>query len=146
MAALTGVISADFPRHTREQLFAVASDIERYPEFIPWCRRARVLSCEAEVREVDNHFGAGPADISFRSRAVAAPPEQLEISAADGPFRTFRLVWTFAAVDSGCRVRAEYEVLFRSGMLQALARLTIHEVERRVLRTFRDRARALYGA
>jgi coenzyme Q-binding protein COQ10 len=144
--ALSGAFSADFPRFGADQLFAVADDIESYPRFIPWCRSARVLWRDGAVREVDNHFGAGPADISFRSRAEASPPERLAITALDGPFRRFSLVWTFTPLEAGgCRVRADYVIDFRSALLQGLARLTIREVEHRVLRKFRDRAEALYS-
>lgn len=145
--ALSGAFSADFPRYRADQLFAIADDIERYPQFIPWCRSARVLSQDGAVREVENHFGAGPADISFSSRAVTSPPEQLEITAEGGPFRRFSLTWTFTPLEAGgCRVKAHYVVDFRSGLLQGLAALTIREVEHRVLRRFRDRAAEIYGA
>ncbi|HSV29863.1 MAG TPA: type II toxin-antitoxin system RatA family toxin [Candidatus Omnitrophota bacterium] len=143
--ALSGGFSADFPRFTREQLFAIATDVERYPAFIPWCKSARVLMDDGGLREVDNHYGAGPADLAFRSRAVATPPDRLEITSTDGPFRRFSLTWTFTDLEQGCRVRADYVVDFRSGLLQGLARLTIREVERRVLKRFRDRAAELYG-
>lgn len=147
MSAITGTIAADYPRHSCDELFALASDIEHYPRFLPWCKSARVIRTgEGGIREVDNHFGAGPADLAFRSRAIATPPERLEISSADGPFHRFTLVWSFTPrAEGGCRVRAEYLVEFRSGMLQALARLAVHQVERSVLRRFRDRAQAVYS-
>lgn len=147
MAALRGGFSADYPRYSCDQLFALATDIESYPTFIPWCRSARVLSRDGAVREVDNRFGAGPADLGFRSRAVEDPPHRLAITSGDGPFRRFELIWSFTPLaGGGCRVRADYVVDFRSGWLQGLARLTVHEVERRVVRKFRDRARAVYGS
>jgi len=145
--ALSGAFSADFPRFRVDQMFAIADDIESYPRFIPWCRSARVLSRDGDAREVENHFGAGPADIAFRSHAEAQAPERLTITAVDGPFRRFSLVWTFTPLaPGGCRVRAEYVVEFRSHLLQGLARLTIREVQHRVLRKFRDRAAEIYGA
>lgn len=142
--ALTGRFTADFP-WSCAQLFALADDIERYPEFISWCKSARVLSEDGSGRVVDNHFGAGPVDLHFASRAVADPPHRLDITAADGPFRRFRLTWTFTREGAGCRVAAEYEVAFRSPMTQALAHFAIAEVERRVMRKFAERAEAVYG-
>lgn len=145
--ALAGGFSVEFPRWTCEQLFAIAFDIESYPRFIPWCKSARVLSEDGPLREVENHFGAGPADLAFRTRAVATPAQRLEIASQDGPFRRFSLIWSFTPLESGgCRVRAEYLVDFRSGMLQGLAHLTIREVERRIVRKFRDRAAEVYGS
>lgn len=147
MSAITGTIAADYPRHSCDELFALASDIEQYPRFLPWCKSVRVTRTgEDGIREVDNHFGAGPADMAFRSRAIATPPNRLEITSDDGPFRRFVLIWSFTPrSEGGCRVRAEYVVEFRSGVLQGLARLGVHRVERSVLRRFRDRARTVYA-
>lgn len=146
MTAITGAVAADYPRYSCDELFALATDIEQYPRFLPWCKSARVVHADGDVREVDNHFGAGPADLAFRSRAIAMPPTRLEIASIDGPFRRFTLVWSFTPrAEGGCRVRAEYVVDFRSGMLQGLARLGIHRVERSVMRRFRDHARIVYS-
>lgn len=149
MTALAGCFAADFPRWSCDQMFRLAADIERYPEFIPWCKSARVLSEDGGERVVDNHFGAGPVDMHFLTRSVAAQPHRLDIVASDGPFRSFRLIWTFTpapGTGDGCRIEAEYELSLRSPILQGLARLMIGEVERRLLRNFEQRAAALYGS
>jgi coenzyme Q-binding protein COQ10 len=146
MSAVAGRFAAEFPNYRAEQLFALAADIESYPAFIPWCRSARVVARDGDVLEVDNHFGAGPLDAAFRTRAVAAPPSRLEITTGDAPFRWFRLLWSFAARDGGgCRVTAEYDLALRSPVLHGLARLAMPEVERKIMRHFERRAAALYG-
>lgn len=146
MKALNGHVSADFPGRSPDQLFRLAADIERYPDFIPWCKSTRVLCVDGAEQVVDNHFGIGPIDMHFLSRAVARAPDRLDIAAVDGPFTSFRLIWHFAAQESGCRVEAEYSLAFRSPMLQGLARLAIREVERRVMARFAQRAAEVYGA
>lgn len=146
MSAVTGQVAADFPEFTSEQMFALAVDIERYPAFIPWCRRACILSRDGAVLEVDNHFGAGPLDAGFRTRAVAQPPHRLEITADQPPFRHFRLVWRFEpAAGGGCRVVAEYDLALRSPLLHGLARIAMPEASRKIVRRFHDRAVELYG-
>jgi len=35
--------------YSPQQLCAMVLDIERYPEFLPWCRAARVLSREGNT-------------------------------------------------------------------------------------------------
>ncbi|MBI5165632.1 MAG: type II toxin-antitoxin system RatA family toxin [Magnetospirillum sp.] len=128
-------------------MFDLAVDIERYPDFIPWCRRARILTRAEGRLGVDNAYGAGPIEVAFRSQAVFTAPERLEITAADGPFRRFRLLWLFVPLaDGGCRVRGDYAVEFRSALLQGVARMGAAEAERRMMATFRNRARRLYGS
>jgi coenzyme Q-binding protein COQ10 len=145
--ALTGRMQADFPGLTPAQLFAVAADIESYPAFIPWCRSARIVERTDGVWRVENHFGAGPVDVTFTSLAHLASPDRLEITATDGPFRDFRLVWCFEALpNGGARATAEYRLALKSPLLQGLAALSMGEVERRVLHNFRARAKEVYKA
>lgn len=146
MASITGRVKMDFPAYSPEQMFALAADIERYPEFIPWCQGARVLSRDGGVWLVDNHFGAGPVEAGFRTRAVATPPERLEITSEQAPFRHFRLEWRFEPLAcGGCRVSASYDLAMRSPLLHGLARLATPEAVRKVIRRFEERAAALYG-
>lgn len=146
--ALSGRMQADFPGLNPGQLFAIAADIESYPAFIPWCRVARIVERTDGLWRVENHFGAGPVDVTFTTLAELAPPDRLEITATDGPFRDFRLAWRFDSLsnDSGARAIAEYRLALKSPLLQGLAALSMGEVERRVLHNFRARARALYKA
>ncbi len=146
MRPLAGRLAADFPRSDCARLFDVAADIESYPRFIPWCRAARVLRRDGGAWEVDNHFGAGPVDVAFRSRAVPCPPERLEITSTDGPFHCFRLVWTFTPLaGGGCRVAADYAVDFRSPLLGLLAGIGGHEIARQAMSSFRTRVRSIHG-
>ena len=146
MRPLIGGMAAEFPRCDCARLFDLAADIESYPRFLPWCRSARVLSRADGVWEVDNQFGAGPVEARFRSRAVPRPPERLEITSDDGPFRSFRLVWTFTPLaGGGCRVAADYAMEFRSPLLRLLAGLGAPEAGRLVMANFRARVKAIHG-
>lgn len=138
---LNGRFAVDIPGLAAAQLFAIASDIEAYPSFIPWCRSARVLETDGAVRQVENHFGAGPVDLRFGSRAEADPPQSLTITSEDGPFRSFRLDWTFREG----QVEARYHISLRSPLLQGLAAFAMPEVERRIVSQFRQRVKTLYG-
>ncbi len=143
---LAGGWVVDFPRHDAARLFALAVDIESYPRFIPWCRLARIRGREGNRLEVDNLFGAGPVQARFHSVAEFEAPHRLSITSRDGPFRSFQLTWEFEPLgDDGCRVKADYRMELRSGLLQSLARLSLPEVERRVVHKFRERVRAVYG-
>ena len=121
-------------------------DVESYPRFLPWCRLTRIRRRDGDALEVDNLFGAGPIQARFHSRAEFDRPHRLDITARDGPFRRFHLTWRFQPLDGGgVRVTAEYRMELRSGLLQSLARLSLPEVERRVVQAFKERVRMVYG-
>ncbi len=145
MHPLTGGWRVDVPRHTPEELYALAVDIESYPRFLPWCQRAHVRKRDGDRLEVDNLFGLGPLQARFTSLAEQEPPHRLTISAHDGPFRHFKLVWDFEPLGEGCRVVARYEMALRSPMLHSMAAMTLPAMEHKVVQNFKERIRRVYG-
>jgi len=143
---LTGGWDKVFPAYAQTQLFALVSDIETYPHFIPGCVATRVLERESERSwRVDNLFGFGPVRSRFTSRAHLHPPERLEISSSDGPWRDFRLTWRMMPEGDGCRVGCRFSAEFRSLLTATMARAGLAELERQTIAAFEKRARILYG-
>ncbi|QYU70666.1 type II toxin-antitoxin system RatA family toxin [Leptolyngbya sp. 15MV] len=72
--------------YTRDQLFDVVADVRRYPEFLPWCVAARVISHTETELVADLTIGFRMFRETFRSQVTlerTAPP----ISAAIAPLR-----------------------------------------------------------
>lgn len=135
-----------FPAYPAEQLFALVSDIESYPQFVPGCVATRILERRANgTWLVDNVFGAGPLRWRFRSTASFDAPQRLEIVSQDGPWRRFAMLWSFTPDAEGCRVDVELDVAFRSSLLAALARTALPRAEPRIIRAFEERAERLCG-
>ncbi len=146
MHALKGGWRLDVPRHTPEELYALAVDIESYPRFLPWCLRAHIRKRDGDHLEVDNLFGLGPMQARFTSHAEQEAPRRLTITAEDGPFRRFRLVWEFEDQgEGGCRVVAHYEMVLRSPLMQSMAAMTLPAMEHKVVQNFKERIRRVYG-
>jgi coenzyme Q-binding protein COQ10 len=146
MHALKGGWRLDVPRHTPEELYALAVDIESYPRFLPWCLRAHIRKRDGDRLEVDNLFGLGPLQARFTSHAEQQAPHRLTITAHDGPFRRFLLVWEFDDLDGeGCRVKAHYEMVLRSPLMQSMAAMSLPAMEHKVVQNFKERIRRVYG-
>ena len=130
--------------YTCEQLFALVLDIERYPEFVPGYRAARVQRSDAQALEVEQSAGFGPVIITFRSRAEFTAPTHIVIRASDGPFRRLDVTWRFEPESSGCRVSADihYEL---AGLMASLLRGGLAMFAPRLLDAFARRAARLYG-
>jgi len=146
MSPLTGRWRLDVPDHDCEQMFAIAVDIESYPRFLPFCRSARIRQRDDSVLEVENHFGAGPVQARFPTRAELDRPHRLEITSRAAPFHLFRLTWLFSPLPKGgCRVEARYQIELRSPLLHGLARFAMPEIEPSVLASFKRRIVEVYG-
>jgi len=130
-----------------EQMYDLVADIERYPEFLPWCIGARIRERKENLVVADLIIGFKMIRERFTSR-VHLDREHLaiEVAYADGPFKQMTNRWRFEPTpDGGCRIDFYVAFEFRSAMLQRLIGMLFHEAVRRMVGAFEARAQKLYG-
>jgi coenzyme Q-binding protein COQ10 len=104
----------------------------------------RIIERRDNIWRVDNVFSFGPVRHRFISHAELNPPDGLEITSNDGPWKSFRLAWQFLPQDAGCQLVCRFSAEFRSGVVTTIASLGQHGAERRIMAAFERRAKALY--
>ena len=130
---------------TAEQMFDLVADIERYPEFLPWCVAARVRPRGENELEAELVVGHGPLREKFVTRDVLDRPHSIEVSYLRGPFRHLHNSWVFAPAEGGSTVSFEVEFEFRSRLFERLMGRFFGEAVRRMVAAFERRARDIYG-
>ena len=73
-----------------EQLFDIAADVERYPDFLPWWQSARITQRSGDVYHTDQEVGFGPFSQRFTTKTILRRPLEIEVTAIDGPFEDLR--------------------------------------------------------
>ncbi len=131
--------------YTPEQLFDLVADVERYPEFLPWCVGAKVFSHTPTELLADLTIGFGPFRESFTSRVELDRPGYAHVRYEKGPFRYLNNKWTFNPHPKGCAVDFFVEFEFRSRLLQAAIGVVFNEAVRLMVSAFLRRAREVYG-
>lgn len=135
--------------YSPDALFELAADVEQYPKFLPGWREVRVYRRAADVCYAEQVLGAGPVRIRFRSRAVMAPPERIDVTSDDRQFRAFRLSWCFMPVPAapavGCRMRLDIELELASRFLQRMVEGLLPSAAGDILSAFERRADQLHG-
>ena len=102
-----------------EQLFDLVADVERYPEFLPWCVGARVRERKPNLVVADLLIGYRMVRERFTSRVVLDRPKRIDVSYSEGPFRYLNNHWLFEPQpDGGCLLDFYVDFEFRSRMLQ----------------------------
>ena len=130
-----------------DQLFDLVAGVEHYPEFLPWCKAARVMRREGNVFYADMVVAFRMFRERFRSKVTLHPKYGIDVEYVDGPFRYLNNHWRFEpAPDGGCVVDFYVDFEFRSRLLQQLIGLLFNEAVRRMVGAFEARARALYGS
>ena len=131
--------------YTPEQLFALVADIERYPEFLPWCLAARVKERRADLIVADLVIGFRMFRERFTSRVNLDPPHRIDVAYTEGPFKYLNNHWLFERVPGGCRIDFFVDFEFHSRILQRVIGVLFHEAVRRMVAAFEHRAEQLYG-
>ncbi len=130
---------------TCEQLFDLAADVERYPEFLPGWISARVVTREDNVLHVEQVLGIGPVRLRFDSRTVLHRPERIDVTSSDRPFRHYRLTWLFAPGSVVfCNLSVTVDLELQSGLLQHVVNQVLPVSIEGAISAFEARANRLY--
>lgn len=123
-------------------VYGLVADVERYPEFLPWCSAARVLAREGDEVTVRLSLASGLARASFTTRNRHVPARSVTMSLVDGPFETLEGRWDFTAIGVA-GTRTDLLVRFATrGITGALALGPAFEVAcNRLVDAFARRAR-----
>ena len=135
-----------FVPFTPDQLFAMVSDVQSYPKFLPWCVGARIRSADDELIVADLMIGYKLLRERFTSRVTLDREKwKIETEFTDGPFKFLRNQWEFKSCPEGCQIVFLVEFEFRSTVLQKLVSVLFNEVVLRMVSAFEKRAYFLYG-
>lgn len=132
--------------HTPEQLFELVADVERYPEFLPWCIGARIKRREGRVLYADLVIGYKMIRERFTSKVdPQREAMRIDVTYTEGPFRYLDNHWVFEPHPDGCVIDFYVDFEFKSRMLQSVIGLFFNEAVRRMVQAFEARADQLYG-
>lgn len=129
------------------QLFDLVADVEKYPEFLPWCVAARIRKRDGAVMFADLVIGFKMVRERFTSKVVLSAPDRIDVTYTEGPFSYLNNHWIFEpAADGGTNIDFFVDFEFRSKLLQKLIGALFNEAVRLMVAAFEKRARQLYGA
>jgi len=128
-----------------EQLFKLVAEVERYPEFLPWCMGVRVVRRDGDVILADMLIGFKMVRERFTSRVSLDAPERIDVEYLDGPFRYLNNHWIFKPAEGGCLIDFHIDFEFRSRIMRKIVGPLFNEAVRRMVAAFDTRAGALYG-
>jgi coenzyme Q-binding protein COQ10 len=109
-----------------EDLFDLAADVGRYPEFIRWMRSLNVADRREDEGRVRCRAEASVGFKGFTETFVTTVDARrgemaIDVTLVRGPFRKLSNSWRFAPIATGARVKFSIQFEFRNFVLQALA-------------------------
>ncbi len=107
--------------YTAGQMYGLVTDVERYPEFLPWCNGARILAAEGEFVTVNLGLARGVVRGHFTTRNRHVLDRSVEMQLVDGPFNLLEGRWDFLPIEAA-GTRVELQIRFQTqGLISGLA-------------------------
>ena len=135
--------------YTPAQLYDLVADIEKYPQFLPWCLGARIRERRDDLVIAEMIIGYRVFRERFVSRVKLSPlaPDgpRIDVEYSEGPFKYLVNHWRFLPAAQGCEIDFFVEFEFHSRLLEKALELLFHEAVRRMVLAFERRALVLYG-
>jgi coenzyme Q-binding protein COQ10 len=132
--------------HTPVNLFNLVSDVNKYPEFLPWCKGARVKNIRDNVFDADLIIGFKIYKEIYSSRIyLDNVNNKIRVEYKDGPFEHLENSWVFNKNNNGCKVEFMVDFKFKSIFLQTIMETLFSEAVRRMVKAFENRANQLYS-
>lgn len=129
-----------------QDMFMLVDDVERYPEFVPGCDAAEVISRSGDTVEARLALRKGAISKSFTTRNRRREFEAMDLSLVDGPFRHLQGGWRFKDLgDNGCKVSLELEFEFSSPLVDRMFGSFFEQTCNALVDAFAKRAAAVYG-
>jgi coenzyme Q-binding protein COQ10 len=136
--------------YTADLMYRIVADVEKYPEFLPWCLALRVLARECkpdgDVLTAEMTVGFGGFRDSYVSRVTLDPNvRRIDVTQANGPFRRLENHWRFTPEGAGARVEFHIEFEFKNPLFNAVAGKAFGHAMRHMESAFEARAKVLSG-
>jgi ribosome-associated toxin RatA of RatAB toxin-antitoxin module len=134
--------------YSPREMFDLVVDVPAYPQFLPWCQRAEVLSQEPGVVTARLHLAYAGVRHAFTTRNTHVEGQSVAMGLVDGPFSHLEGLWRFIPIGpdgTACRVEFELSYAFANRPLE----LVVSPVFDRIANTFVDafvtRAEQVHG-
>jgi len=132
--------------YTAAQMFSLVNDVASYPQFLPWCVRAKVQEVSANEQVASLNVARGVLRTEFTTRNRWTPETEIVMNLVEGPFRNLTGHWRFEAIaERGSRVGFRVEFEFKNALTAAAFNAAFEALCGGIVDAFVLRARKIYG-
>jgi ribosome-associated toxin RatA of RatAB toxin-antitoxin module len=136
--------------HSAQDMFSLVTDVERYPQFLPWCDRAEVVERSVDGMTAKVGLTMGGVRQSFTTRNTHHSGRRVQMQLVEGPFSALNGNWSFTPLGDGaqpaCKVEFQLTYGFSSVALATVVGPVFDRIASNLVDAFVKRADAVYGA
>ncbi len=135
--------------YSPEEMYALVTGVEQYPEFLPWCDRSAVLERTETGMTAEIGIAFSGLRQTFVTENTHEPGKRVQVRLVKGPFSRLDGDWHFHTVGDGaeraCKVELMLHYGFDSTTLSALVGPVFDRIAASMVDAFVKRAEQVYG-
>jgi coenzyme Q-binding protein COQ10 len=136
--------------YSANQMQSLVMDIEKYPEFLPWCKQAKIVEkISADNLRADllinfkNFFEKYRSDVKHGRNSDGG--HFIDVVAIEGPFKKLINQWKFRDLEDGkCQVEFFIEFEFNSIFLTKMIGTIFERAAEKMMLAFEERAKTTF--
>lgn len=123
-------------------LYELVLDIEKYPQFLPWCEEAVILEKHDNYLIADLTINFTPYREKYRSKVEFGTKENrfVNVSLIEGPFKHLFNNWTFTDLDDKTIIEFSIDFEFKSKILESIIGIFFEKALKKMTDAFEERA------
>lgn len=132
-----------------QEMYVLVTDVDQYPQFLPWCDRARVVNADEHGMTAEIGISFSGIHQTFTTRNTHVPNRQVAMTLVNGPFSRLDGEWDFApigdATQRACKVTLTLNYGFDNATLGKLVGPVFDKIASSMVDAFVKRAEQVYG-
>ena len=133
----------------KDQLIEMVLDIEKYPEFVPWCIEGRVYD-KNESKDLitfngDLKVGESLLNETFFSQVLYyKEKDKIIVTNLDGPLKHLKNEWTFKEINNATQLEFFIDFELKNPILNTIMKKSFELGLNKIAKSFEERAIQLY--
>ena len=133
----------------KDQLIEMVLDIEKYPEFVPWCIEGRIYD-KNESKDLitfngDLKVGKSLLNETFSSHvSYYKEKDKIIVTNLDGPLKYLKNEWSFKKINNGTQLEFLIDFELKNPILNSIMKKSFELGLNKIAKSFEERAIKLY--
>ena len=133
----------------KKDLIKMILDIERYPEFVPWCLNGKINKkvdrADMIEMEADLTVGKGFLNQTYKSHVTYyKEKDKIIVTNLDGPLKYLKNEWTFKEINNGTQLEFFIDFELKNPILNSIMKKSFELGLNKIAKAFEERAIQLY--
>jgi ribosome-associated toxin RatA of RatAB toxin-antitoxin module len=135
--------------YSPQEMYVLVTGVEQYPQFLPWCDHARVVTAEENGMTAEIGIAFSGIHQKFATQNTHILDRQVRIKLLNGPFSALDGEWNFLPIGDGsqraCKVELTLNYGFDNATLGRLVGPVFDKIAGSMVDAFVKRAEQVYG-